>query len=114
MDNTNPEKWKCPEGWHSDCDEEWEISKLKELGKHILAADIEFCIKINTEDCTAVYFEVYRANKKVAEIYVNRAETDSDKPMFSDFYGVEENELITLDYQEVVKEIQNTESLWIE
>jgi hypothetical protein len=114
MDNTNPEKWRCPDGWHPDCDGEWEISKLRELGKQILATDIEFSVKINTEDCTAVYFEVYRLNKKIAEIYVNRAAGDSDKPMFSAFYGAEEDEINSSNNQEVVKVIQNTESLWVE
>ena len=100
MELTNPCTWKCPESFHPDCDGIWEVSELKKLANEILMQRPEFEIELDIEDQACILFSVSKAGLKLGESYVNRKDNNSDEPLFSLFFGREEDEYHGSSYEQ--------------
>jgi len=100
MELDNPGTWKWPSERPPDADCIWEIAWLKRLAIAVQerANDIKALINIDDADC--VYFSANRSGKKIGEAYVNRQEANSHAPLFSIFYGREEEELHSTSIEE--------------
>ncbi|GAB1267023.1 hypothetical protein NBRC116493_02760 [Aurantivibrio infirmus] len=87
-----PKEWKCPTDWHPDSDGEWEIEMLSRLASVLIEYDSSLNVELNLNDPTCAYFYITRDKTKLGEVYVNRKEAESDEPMYSIFYNLDETE----------------------
>ena len=109
MELSKPESWRCPDYFCPESDGVWEISELKALAKEVLKQNPEFCAELDIGDQTCVFVSVFKDNVKLGEVYVNRKDNNSNEPIFSVFYGKEENEFHSSSYQECAKKLLSSD-----
>ena len=109
MERDNPGTWTWPSDRHPDADGIWEIACLKRLAIAVQERAHDIRVLINIEDADCLHFSAIRSGKKIGEAYVNRKEANGNTPLFSVFYGREEEELNSTSIEECVGKVVSSD-----
>ncbi|MCO7226718.1 hypothetical protein [Pleionea sp. CnH1-48] len=109
MELSKPESWRCPDYFCPESDGVWEISELKALAKEVLKRSLGFCVVLDIGEQTCVFVSVFKGNIKLGEVYVNRKDNHFNEPIFSVFYGKEENEFHSSSYPLCAKKLLSSD-----
>ncbi|MEM9684220.1 MAG: hypothetical protein AAF942_13200 [Pseudomonadota bacterium] len=105
MELKDPKTWESPTDWRPDADANWEIECLKALALAIQEKDQDVKVDINLDDPNCIFFSAIRSELRIGEAYVNRKGANGSTPLFSVFYGRDEEELHSASVEECASKL---------
>ena len=118
MDLSNPNSWKPLKEWHPDWNLEWQLIQLKKLAFELINQQTNLRVKLNIEDLTSIYFDVWRDVQLISDVFVNpggysdQGEVDLKKELtFSIYTGAEHDEFHGDSFKEAINHIANAQGI---